>query len=199
MIYALFSAIIGGIGFGYLCLDVNDKPTLDTILMTALNFIILVAGIEIGGNRKLIAQICTPKNIVLAFALPLGTIIGSLTGAYLSSFVTGLSAYESILVASGFGWYSLSSVIISTMHSTELGAIAFFGNMIREVSSFVLIPLLARWHKLMCIAPGAAATMDSLLPLIITSAGMRTGMLSFINGLVTSLLVPVFLSFLLGG
>ncbi len=197
MIYSLFGAIAGGILLGYLCFDVSDKPALDTTLMTALNFMILVAGIEIGSNRKLIAKICTPKNMVLALALPVGTVIGSFAGGYLSSFITGLNVYDSILVASGLGWYSLSSVVISTMHSTELGAIAFFGNMIREVSSFVLIPLLARWHKLMCIAPGGAATMDSLLPLVINSAGMHTGMFSFINGLVLSLLVPVFLSLLL--
>ena len=147
MIYSLFGAIAGGIVLGYLCFDVSDKPALDTTLMTALNFMILVAGVEIGSNRKLITKICTPKNMVLALALPLGTIIGSFVGGYLSSYLTGLDAYDSILVASGLGWYSLSSVVISTMHSTELGAIAFFANMIREVSSFVLIPLLA--HQLM--------------------------------------------------
>ena len=120
MIYSLFGAIAGGILLGYLCFDVSDKPALDTTLMTALNFMILVAGIEIGGNRKLIAKICTPKNMVLALALPVGTIIGSFAGGYLSSFITGLNVYDSILVASGLGWYSLSSVVISTMHSTEL-------------------------------------------------------------------------------
>ncbi len=198
MIYALFGALISGVGIGYLFLDVSHKDLLDTILMNALNFMILVAGIEIGSNRKLLAKICTPQNLALAVALPVASIFGSLLGAYASHFVTGLSAADSILVASGLGWYSLSSVVISTMHSTELGAIAFLGNMLREVSSFILIPLLARWHKLMCIAPGGAATMDSLLPLVINAAGMHTGMFSFINGLVLSLLVPLFLSFLLG-
>lgn len=198
MIYALFGAIIAGIGVGYLFFNVSDKPMLDSILMTALNFMVLVAGVEIGSNRKLLAKICTPQNITLALALPVATIVGSLGGGYLSHFLTGLDAYDSILVASGLGWYSLSSVVISTMHSTELGAIAFLGNMLREVSSFILIPLLARWYKLMSIAPGGAATMDSLLPLVINAAGMDTGMFSFINGLVLSLLVPVFLSVLLG-
>ena len=48
MIYSLFGAIAGGILLGYLCFDVSDKPALDTTLMTALNFMILVAGVEIG-------------------------------------------------------------------------------------------------------------------------------------------------------
>lgn len=197
MIYALFAAILAGMGGGYLFLDVTAKPLLDEILMTALDFMVLVAGIEIGGNRRLLRQICTPKNLTLALALPCATVAGSLGGAYLSSFLTGLGVYESILVAAGLGWYSLSSVVISTMYSTELGAIAFLSNMLREVSSFVLIPLLARWHGLLAIAPGGAGTMDSMLPLVIRAAGMNAGMFSFINGLLLSLLVPVLLSLLL--
>lgn len=197
MIGALLGTIVVGMALGYAFLDVSAKPLLDDTLMAALDFMGFVAGIEIGSNRSLLKRICTPKNMVLAVALPVGTVIGSLGGAYISHFVTGISAADSVLVGAGLGWYSLSSVIISTMHSTELGTIAFFANMLREVSSFVLIPILARWHKLICIAPGGAGTMDSLLPLVIKAAGMHTAMFSFINGLVLSLLVPVLLSLLL--
>ena len=197
MIGALLGTIVVGMALGYAFLDVNAKPLLDDTLMAALDFMGFVAGIEIGSNRSLLKRICTPKNMVLAIALPLGTVIGSLGGAYFSHFLTGISAADSVLVGAGLGWYSLSSVIISTLHSTELGTIAFFANMLREVSSFVLIPILARWRKLMCIAPGGAGTMDSLLPLVIKAAGMHTAMFSFINGLILSLLVPVLLSLLL--
>lgn len=197
MIGALLGTIVVGMALGYAFLDVSAKPLLDDTLMAALDFMGFVAGIEIGSNRSLLKRICTPKNMALAVALPLGTVIGSLGGAYFSHFVTGIGAADSVLVGSGLGWYSLSSVIISTMHSTELGTIAFFANMLREVSSFVLIPILARWHKLICIAPGGAGTMDSLLPLVIKAAGMHIAMFSFINGLVLSLLVPVLLSLLL--
>ena len=197
MVAALLGTIVVGMVLGYMFLDVTAKPLLDETLMAALDFMGFVAGIEIGSNRRLLKQICTPKNLALALALPTGVVIGSLGGAYVSHFFTGLSVYDSILVGSGLGWYSLSSVVISTMYSTELGAVAFLANMLREVSSFVLIPLLARWNNLMCIAPGGAGTMDSLLPLVIRGAGMQAGMFSFINGLILSLLVPVLLSILL--
>lgn len=197
MIYALLGAIAVGIGGGYLWLDVSDKPLLDTVLMTALDFMVLVAGIEIGSNRQLLQRICTPQNMAFAVAIPAAVIIGSFAGGCLSSLFTGLSLYDSLLVTSGLGWYSLSSVVVSTMYSTELGAISFLSNMLRETSSFILIPLLARWNKLLCIAPGGAGAMDSLLPLTIKSTDMRTGMFSFISGLVLSLIVPLLLSLLL--
>lgn len=199
MVAALLGMIAVGMVVGYVFFDVSAKPILDETLMIALDCMGFVAGVEIGSNRQLLKRICTPKNMALAVALPVGTVVGSFGGAYLSHFVTGLSIYESILVGSGLGWYSLSSVVISTMHSTELGAIAFLANMLREVSSFVLIPLLARvpHGNLLTIAPGGAGTMDSLLPLVIRAAGMQAGMFSFINGLILSLLVPLFLSVLL--
>lgn len=197
MIYALLGAIAVGMLGGYLWLDVTAKDTLDTVLMTALDFMVLVAGIEIGSNRQLLQRIFTPQNMALALAIPFAIIVGSFAGGGLSSLFTGLSLYDSLLVTAGMGWYSLSSVVISTMHSTELGAISFLSNMLRKTSSFILIPLLARWNRLMCIAPGGAGAMDSLLPLTIKSTDMRTGMFSFISGLVLSLVVPLFLSLLL--
>ncbi len=198
MVAGLFLAIMLGIMGGYYFIDLSQVELLDTILMHALYCMILIAGIEIGSNRQLLKKICTPQNLLLALALPVANILGSLVGAWGSGWALGLSFYDSTLLALSLGWYSLASVLVSTSYSTEVGTLVFLSNMLREVSSFVLIPLLAKWHKLLCIAPGGAATMDSLLPLVIRSGGMHTGMFSFVQGLVLSLLVPVFLSLLLG-
>lgn len=197
MVVGLFLAIIVGVVGGHYFIDLSQRELLDTILMQALYCMILTAGIEIGSNRQLLKKICTPQNILLALALPLANILGSLLGAWACGWALGLSWYDSTLAALALGWYSLASVLVSTSYSTEVGTLVFLSNMLREVSSFVLIPLLAHWHRLLCIAPGGAATMDSLLPLVMRSAGMRTGMFSFVQGLVLSLLVPVFLALLL--
>lgn len=196
---SLIAAIILGMAGGYLFLDTGDKGTLDTILMRALYFMILVGGIEIGSNKELVRRVFAPQNLFFAVAVPIAVIFGSFAGGYVSSFFTGLSIYDSVLVTAGLGWYSLSSVVVSTMYSTEIGAISFLSNMLRETSSFILIPLIARFNKLLCIAPGGAGTMDSLLPVMIKSTDMQTGLFAFINGLTLSLLVPILLSLLLEG
>lgn len=197
MVISLFAAIGAGILWGYLCLDVTDKDILDKVLVWALNFMMVVGGIEIGGNKDLMKKILTPQNMVLATAIPLLITVGTFAGAWLSSFFTGLSLYDSILIAAGLGWYSLSSVVISTMYSTEMGTISFLSNMLREASSFILIPLLARFNKILCLAPGAAGTMDSLLPITIKYTGMHISMYAFISGVILSLIIPLLLSFLL--
>lgn len=190
-------SLVGGLLFGYLFLDTGVKDTLDLILMSALDVMIFIAGIEIGSNRGILKRICNVHSALLALAIPLAVVCGSICGALLLGHIAGLSAYDSLLVGGGLGWYSFSSVVISAMYSTEIGTVAFLANMMREISGFFLIPLLVRVHKFLALAPSGAATMDSGLPVVIKYTNLHVGMYSFINGLVLTLIVPVLISWLL--
>ncbi len=190
-------SLVGGLLFGYLFLDTGVKDTLDLILMSALDVMIFIAGIEIGSNRGILKRICNLHSALLALAIPLAVACGSICGALLLGHIAGLSAYDSLLVGGGLGWYSFSSVVISAMYSTEIGTVAFLANMMREISGFFLIPLLVRVHKFLALAPSGAATMDSGLPVVIKYTNLHVGVYSFINGLVLTLIVPVLISWLL--
>lgn len=190
-------SLVGGLLFGYLFLDTGVKDTLDLILMSALDVMIFIAGIEIGSNRGILKRICNLHSALLALAIPFAVACGSICGALLLGHIAGLSAYDSLLVGGGLGWYSFSSVLISAMYSTEIGTVAFLANMMREISGFFLIPLLVRVHKFLALAPSGAATMDSGLPVVIKYTNLHVGMYSFINGLVLTLIVPVLISWLL--
>lgn len=190
-------SLVGGLLFGYLFLDTGVKDTLDLILMSALDVMIFIAGIEIGSNRGILKRICNVHSALLALAIPLAIACGSICGALFLGHIAGLSAYDSLLVGGGLGWYSFSSVVISAMYSTEIGTVAFLANMMREISGFFLIPILVRVHKFLALAPSGAATMDSGLPVIIKYTNLHVGMYSFINGLVLTLIVPVLISWLL--
>lgn len=190
-------SLVGGLLFGYLFLDTGVKDTLDLILMSALDVMIFIAGIEIGSNRGILKRICNLHSALLALAIPLAVACGSICGALFLGHIAGLSAYDSLLVGGGLGWYSFSSVVISAMYSTEIGTVAFLANMMREISGFFLIPLLVRVHKFLALAPSGAATMDSGLPVVIKYTNLHVGMYSFINGLVLTLIVPALISWLL--
>lgn len=190
-------SLVGGLIFGYLFLYTGVKDTLDLILMSALDVMIFIAGIEIGSNRGILKRICNVHSALLALAIPLAVACGSICGALFLGHIAGLSAYDSLLVGGGLGWYSFSSVVISAMYSTEIGTVAFLANMMREISGFFLIPLLVRVHKFLALAPSGAATMDSGLPVVIKYTNLHVGMYSFINGMVLTLIVPVLISWLL--
>ncbi|NLH44897.1 MAG: lysine exporter LysO family protein [Acholeplasmataceae bacterium] len=197
MIYGIIAAILCGMGCGYLWLTISARPILDEVLLAALAFMVFVAGIEIGSNRHIIKKICNPKGLALMAAIPTSVVIGSIAGGGIAGTLTGMKLEDAVLVSAGLGWYSLSSVVISTMYSVEIGTISFLTNVLRETLSFALIPLVARYNKIMSIGIGGASTMDSTLPVIIKYTDLHTGILGFVNGLVLTLLVPFLLSVLM--
>ena len=131
--------------------------------------------------------------------MPILIALGSILGAVIGGQMLNLPFNEASAVGAGFGWYSLSGVIISKIYSSDLGALAFLTNVFRELMAIILIPLLAKLgNKILVIAPGGATTMDTTLPLITRSVKQKEiAVIAFISGAVLSSLVPVLVPLLI--
>jgi uncharacterized membrane protein YbjE (DUF340 family) len=158
-------------------------------LVTALLYALLVivgAGLGTSGIRP--SQIFTHPDLLV---LPLGTMIGSLAGGLGAGLLLNVRPGAAMSLASGFGWYSLSGVILTRLGSPGLGAVSFLSNMLRESMALILIPLLARSRfPLLAIGAGGATSMDVTLPLIEKNCGPRSVPLAIASGGVLSLSVP---------
>jgi uncharacterized membrane protein YbjE (DUF340 family) len=131
--------------------------------------------------------------------VPVLVAVGSLGGAVIAGFFLGIPIKEASAVGAGFGWYSLSGVILSKIYSVETGALAFMTNIMRELISFVIIPFLAtRVGSLAAVAPGGATTMDTTLPLIARTTDADTAVIALVNGTTLSALVPLLVPLLIG-
>jgi len=162
----------------------------DHITEYSLYLLLLIVGYDIGRDKSAIIRLITKDKF--AFFVPFGTIIGTLIGGYIASLFINLSANDSLAVAAGFGWYSLSAVIITKMKSADLGSIAFLANVFRELLSIFLIPIIAkRVGPYVSIVPGGATTMDTTLPIIEKYAGEGAAIVAFAHGFILSALVPV--------
>ena len=197
MIRLILLSLVLGFGAGYAFLTPDQGPLLDTILMNALNIMIFVSGIEIGENKALIRQFVTPRNLSLCLAIPAAITLGSLTLGTLFGLLTGLPSRDSLLVSAGMGWYSLSSVVIGSLYSTKVGAIAFIANSLRELLCFISVPLLTRWDKFPCIGLGGASTMDSTMPVLLKYINTPAAILGFVSGFLLTLEIPFLLTFLM--
>lgn len=94
-------------------------------------------------------------------------------------------------LSSGFAYYSLSSIFITEYRGAELGTIALMTNIIREMITLLLSPLLARvFGPLAPITSGGATTMDTTLPIITHTVGERYVPLSLYHGFVVDFSVP---------
>ena len=96
MILTITVALFCGMAAGYLFLDVGDKDTLDFILMTALDIMVFIAGIEIGSNRDILKRVCNLHSAVLALSIPAAVAVGSVIGAALIGMAVGLSLYDAV-------------------------------------------------------------------------------------------------------
>lgn len=197
MIKLIVSALLLGFGAGHFFLTPNHKDLLDTILLQALNLTVFIGGVEIGNNKELVKKMLKPKTLKLLLAVPTAVVLGTLIGGVAFGMLQGISFKDSLLISGGMGWYSFSSVAISTMYSAKIGTMSFLANMLREVASFFLIPLLAKFTDLPCVAIGGASTMDSTLPVILDCTNTKIGVFAFINGLVLSIVVPFLIMALL--
>lgn len=110
--------------------------------------------------------------------IPLAVALGSLAGAAVSGLFLDMPVHEAMTVGAGFGWYSLSGLMISQMGNVELGAVALLSNAFREIIAMLIIPLVAaKVGKIAAIAPGGATAMDTTMPLVSKACGPPCGII----------------------
>ena len=164
--------------------------SLDTCTTAALCLLLFGVGIDLGVNKHVWRNLRHVGYRVLY--IPTGIAVGSIAGALLSGVILRMPLNEAGAIGAGFGWYSLSGVLLTKIHSAEIGALAFLTNLIREMLAFIFIPLIARRISKLCtLAPGGATAMDTTLPVIDRVAGSEIALLAFISGMVLSGLVPL--------
>jgi len=163
----------------------------------ALYMLMFLAGVGIGADRGS-WQVIRTINIKILL-VPAGIILGTFIGVTVCSLLLpSLELREVLAVGAGFGYYSLSGILISGMHSEALGVVALLSNIFREVFTLLFTPLLVRhFGKLAGIAAGGATSMDTTLTVISKYSGRDYAIISLFSGIVLTILVPVFVTFIL--
>ena len=158
-----------------------------------LYLLMFLVGISVGLHKGILYRIRDYHLRILI--IPLGIVAGSLAGGFLCSFLTGYSVREGTAIASGLGWYSLAGVQVGALAGAQAGSIAFLSNLMREIFSFFSIPLISKkLNFYTCIAPAGATSEDTTLPMMIKYTDEETVVLSVLNGIICSALVPVLIS-----
>ena len=94
------------------------------------------------------------------------------------------------------GYYSLSSIFITEYKGAELGTIALLSNIVREMFTLLLSPLLVKVAgPLAPIAAGGVTSMDTTLPIIMDSSGKQYAVVSLFHGFVLEFSIPFIVTF----
>jgi len=161
-------------------------PEISFYVLCALMFSV---GFSLGHQPETVKNFRNiPKRTLL---LPFVTIVGTWLGAVLIGCFFRHSLSESLAVSSGFGYYSLSGILITQYKGAELGAIALLANIFREIFTLVFAPQMVRYFgKLAPIAAGGATTMDTTFPIIIQASGKEFSIISIYSGFILDFSVP---------
>ena len=169
---------------------VPEKLVEGDLTFYALCALLFFVGIGVGSDRNIVSRF---KSLDVRMALlPAGTLFGTFAGALVAALILpGRSATDCLAVGSGFGYYSLSSIFITGYRGAELGTIALLSNIIREMATLLLAPLLSRFGgPLAPIAAAGVTSMHTTLPIIMATSGKEYSVISLFHGFVLEFSIP---------
>lgn len=162
-----------------------------------LYILLFLVGVSVGVDTRLIKSLVGfDFRIVL---VPLTTIVGTAIGvSFVFLFTRDYSFTELQAVGAGYGYYSLSSIVIAEKHSETLGVVALLSNIIREITTLLFAPVLALFFgKIAPICSGGATSMDTTLPIVTRVSGREYALISLFHGVVLTVLVPFLVTMIL--
>ncbi|MBT0726667.1 lysine exporter LysO family protein [Rosenbergiella australiborealis] len=122
--------------------------------------------------------------------VPLLALLGYVIAALLFSSITNFTWQQSLLVASGLGWFSLSGPMVHQLVDVQMGALAFMTDFFRELLSIVFLYFFGRRQPLAAVGLSGAAAMDSALPFIKQNCDAAYIPYAIFSGLVLTLTAP---------
>ncbi|MCL2154533.1 MAG: lysine exporter LysO family protein [Leptospirales bacterium] len=177
---------IFGLTFGF--------EKIDNLSLYALYMLMFFVGIGVGADQRVWDTLkkINFKIIIVPAIVIMGTIFGT---CICSLFLKDITTRDAMAIGSGFGYYSLSSILISKIRNETLGVIALIANISREIFTLIATPLLVKYFgKLAPIASAGATSMDTTLPVIVKYCGKDYAIISLFSGVVLTVLVPAIIT-----
>ena len=158
----------------------------------ALIFLLFLVGVQLRGSGMTLRQILLNRRGMLVSAVVL---LSALLGGAIAAALLGLPLKTGLALASGFGWYSLSGILMTEAFGPVIGSAAFFNDLARELTAIMLIPALIARHRSSALGLCGATAMDFTLPVLQRAGGNEIVPAAIVHGFVMSLLAPLLIAF----
>ncbi|MHA3096694.1 LysO family transporter [Acinetobacter brisouii] len=122
--------------------------------------------------------------------VPCAMLFAIFIAAYIAHWLLPHSFTALLTVASGFGWFSLSGSLVTSLLGKEMGSFALLTDLIREFYGIVLLFLCGRSLPRSVIGVCGATAMDSTLPFIKQNCRSSDVQMGIFSGFILTLLAP---------
>ncbi|OON40879.1 hypothetical protein BTJ39_07360 [Izhakiella australiensis] len=157
----------------------------------ALLLLLFLVGLQLRGSGMTLRQILLNRRGMMVACVVWFT---SLAGGALAALLIGVSLNTGLALGSGFGWYSLSGILMTESFGPVIGSAAFFNDLLRELLAISLIPALILRHRTSALGLCGATSMDFTLPVLQRSGGNEIVPAAIVQGFLLSLLAPVLMA-----
>jgi uncharacterized membrane protein YbjE (DUF340 family) len=158
----------------------------------ALIFLLALVGMQLRNSSMTLRQIILNRRGMLVAVV---VAVSSLVGGALAAIMLGLPLNTGLAIASGYGWYSLSGIVLTDSFGPVIGSAAFFNDLARELVAIMLIPTLVRTSRSSALGLCGATSMDFTLPVLQRSGGLDMVPPAVVHGFLLSLLAPILMAF----
>lgn len=129
--------------------------------------------------------------------VPLGCIVGSLLGAFVTAtLIQGISLKDLIMLSQGYGFYSMTGIVVTELKNAHLGSIALMNDLFREILAIVLMYIAGWRYPRSAISSAGATAMDVTLPMVKQACGNDFIPHAMVSGFILSILAPILVSIL---
>lgn len=166
-------------------------PMFDIMVDGILVCILFIIGYQLKQQNITLRSVLMNKQGIL---IAISIIFSSIVAAIIVSFIVKLPIKNCLLLSSGFGWYTLSPIIVNQYLNQTMGTTVFFIDFIREMLAIILIPFLGRIHKESAVGYAAATSADFTLPILKVNLGGAIVPIAISSGLFLTVLTPILLN-----
>jgi uncharacterized membrane protein YbjE (DUF340 family) len=182
-------ALITGFIVGLLPLFIWEYS--EDITKFTLVFLLLLIGIQLRSNNVSLKQILLNKvGIITTIIVMLSTLFGGI----IASFILSQPVRVGLAMSSGFGWYSLSGILMTEAHGPIIGSATFLNDILRELCAIILIPTLIKRYRLTALGLCGATSMDFTLPMLQKGAGVSIVPPAIVQGFLLTLIMPILMT-----
>lgn len=157
-----------------------------------LIFLLLLVGIQLRNSGMTIKQIVLNRRGMIVAVV---VVVSSMVAGVINAMILGLPIKTGLAMASGFGWYSLSGILMTESYGPVIGSATFFNDLVRELLAIMLIPALVRRSRSTALGLCGATSMDFTLPVLQRSGGVEIVPAAIVHGFILSLLTPLLMAF----
>lgn len=180
---------------GFLCglVPLSIWTHTELVSKVILVLLLLLVGIQLRSNNITIKQIIINKIGIMTTII---VTVSALLGGVVVSYCLDQPLKTSLAMSSGFGWYSLSGILMTEAQGPIIGSITFLNDILRELSAIILIPSLIKRFKLTALGICGATSMDFTLPMLQKGGGISMVPPAIVQGFLLTLIMPILMTLL---